>query len=90
MAEDIVIQSKLSAFKGKPRTGYQEQVFSEQLILRFPSTLQSAGQSLGYTGVQGYFTVPKPEPQPAPLTQNLITQNNNFITTETGDPLTTQ
>jgi hypothetical protein len=91
MAEDIVIQSKLSAFKGKPRTGYQEQLFSEQLGLNFPATLQSVGQSLGYTGVQGYFTVPRPESPPAPVVpQNLITQVGDFLITETGDQLTTQ
>lgn len=92
MAEDIVIQSALSAFKVKPRTGYQEQVFGEQLILRYPATLQSVGQSLGYTGVQGYFTVPRPESPVAPVEvpQNLITQVGDFLTTEAGDQLTTQ
>ena len=91
MALNTSKQTKLSTLKGKPRTGYQEQVFNEQLAIRFPATLQSAGQSMGYVGVQAYFTVPKPEAPAAPvLPQNLITQDNNFITTETGDLLTTQ
>ena len=81
MAEDIVIQSALSAFKVKPRTGYQEQVFGEQLILRYPATLQSVGESLGYTGVQGYFTVPKPESPAAPLAAPMTTTSTTTTTT---------
>ena len=92
MALNTSKQTKLSTLKGKPRTGYQEQVFSEQLAIRFPATLQSAGQSMGYVGVQAYFATPKPESPAAPVvvSQNLVTQDNNFITTETGDPLITQ
>jgi hypothetical protein len=91
MAANTVKQTKLSAFRGKPQTGYQEQVFSEQLTLRYPATLQSVGQSLGYSAIQGYFTVPKPEPPAAPvIPQNLITQVGDFLTTETGNHLTTQ
>lgn len=91
MAGDILNQTKLSAFKGKPRTGYQQQVFNDQAVLNFPATLESVGQSLGYAGVQGYFTVPKPESPAAPVVpQNLITQVGDFLTTEAGDQLTTQ
>jgi hypothetical protein len=91
MAGDITNQTNLSTFKRKPRTGYQEQVFNDQLVLNFPATLQSAAQSMGYTSVQGYFTVPRPESPAAPaVSQNLITQTGDFLTTEAGDQLITQ
>jgi hypothetical protein len=77
-------QTKLSAFKAKPRTGYQEQVFNDQSVINFPATLQSVGQSLGYAGVQGYFTVPRPESQEAPITTTSTT-----TTTTTEAPTTT-
>ena len=81
MAGDILNQIDLSAFKGKPRTGYQQQVFNDQAVLNFPATLQSVGESLGYTGVQGYFTVPKPESPAAPLAAPMTTTSTTTTTT---------
>jgi hypothetical protein len=87
MANITANKPKLSTFRARPGTGYQEQVFNDQSVLNFPATLESAGQSLGYTGVQGYFTVPKPESPAAPLTIEATTSTTT--TTTTAAPTTT-
>lgn len=85
MADITANKPKLSTFRGRPGTVYQEQVFNDQSVFNFPATLQSTGQSLGYTSVQGYFTVPKPESVAAPLT----TTSTTTTTTTTAAATTT-
>jgi hypothetical protein len=89
MANITANKPKLSTFRGRPGTVYQEQVFNDQSVLNFPATLESVGQSLGYTGVQGYFTVPKPESPAAPLAEPMTTTSTTTTTTTTAATTTT-
>ena len=89
MADITANKPKLSTFRAKPGTGYQEQVFNDQSALNFPATLESVGQSLGYTGVQGYFTVPKPEAPAAPSTTTSTTTTTTTAAATTTTTSTT-
>lgn len=89
MADITANKPKLSTFRAKPGTGYQEQVFNDQSVINFPATLQSVGQSLGYAGVQGYFTVPRPESQEAPITTTSTTTTTTEAPTTTSTTTTT-